>query len=163
LKTHEILEHLNKKDKRAFLESIYSFKEDCVIYLFRGVECKREVAEDIFIDAVMTLWEKSQKDGLEEIKELKGYLFRTCYLIWMNAEKEKIREATTDLDRYYYEYRRELEIDEEDTALLKERLHQVSLQALKLLDEGCQKILIMCISNKRAWRKLPRLGNSVVG
>ncbi len=143
LNTSEILSHLGKKDKRAFLESIYSFKSECIVYLYRKVGCNNEQAEDIFIDAIMILWEKAQKEGLEEVKDVKGYLFGTCYMMWMNTYKKekKKRDSIPDVERYFYEYRNVLGADQESPALLKEKLLDVSQQALLKLGEKCLRII----------------------
>jgi len=158
--TQQILDLLEEGNKAEFLKLVYNYREECVRHLLRKTNSDRDHAEDIFIEAVMNLWEKAGKKGLAEIDNVKAYLLGTCYTMWKNLynKDKKRKEAVPDVERYFYDYLDEFDITE-NPARLKDRLLDISQQALLALGDKCRNIIKYFYFEKKNMEEIAELMN----
>ena len=128
---------LKKGDKKAFKKIFNLFERR--LYAFILTYTKDEFkAKDILQETFIKLWNK--RDTLEPENSIKSYLFKTVYNTYidglrrMEAEQKMLNS---------WQYKRQMEMIDEDDEARKLRLKQVR-QAVENLPKRCKEVFSLC-------------------
>ncbi|WP_462251215.1 RNA polymerase sigma factor [Ekhidna sp.] len=119
---------------RIFFEE---YSQYCMRRLTRENQCTQEDAQDIFVEAIMSLREKLLEGKLDRVMNVKSYLYKSCYHMLMERIRKKKREDSQldDIVKFYYESQYHESVNF-DPALMK-----ITLSAWDYLTEKCKDIL----------------------
>ncbi len=129
-----------KEGKNDALGEFYKDHSDfCINKLIKENQCNQEDASDIFVEAIMSLREKLIGDKLDNVLNIRGYLYKTCHYMLLNRldQSAKRQKKIPDIERFYYDsVYHQTQDPSYDPELLK-----ISQQAWNYLSERCKDIL----------------------
>ena len=136
-----LIDRLRKGDIESLSLLVEECKEVCLRQLIHKTTCTYEDAEDVFTEAVVTFGEKVVAGKVEDIKNIKGYMTKVCYNMWLNIHRKKLMDESREPDvaRFFNEYMDQE--PEEDVSGFRERLFDVSGRAIESLSKSCQEII----------------------
>ena len=151
-------------DERGLREVFEQGNRYCVRTLLKKTHCSEADAEDIFMDALLIFRENLLSGKLQQLSNLKTYLFGICWNLWRDlqyARKRWNREQNEVEHQLYLSFSEEnkglsnMELDE----LKKESEMQLGLVkvALEKLGEKCQQILKMAYLEKRKYEEVAQI------
>lgn len=151
---------LRKGDNTPLSTFFHLYNDLCVSRLVGGMNCDRETAKDIFLDALIDLRDKVIGDGKKEINDVKAYITGTCRNMFLKriAANSSFYKKTSDIQRYYYkealgEENFDLlvkgELEEMETKAKQDRLKQIQ-KSLNSLGKKCQTILKQFYIHKKS-------------
>ncbi len=132
------------KGDNSCLEEVFTDESDfCIQNLQKSSKCSLEEAEDIFIESVMNFREKIISGQLEQVRNVRNYIYTTCKNMWSTKVKKEIsqeKKLGAISNFLYEEYENDpftvIENREEEKRLLK-----FSKKSFEQLSEQCQDIL----------------------
>ena len=130
----------NNQGLQDVFEETHSY---CVRTLLKKTQCKREDAEDIYMDAVLIFRENVVADKLTHLTNLRTYLFGICLNLWRDHHRaqKKWSQTESEWERQFLMEADKQGLDlEEEKEMLKQRLTMVK-KALKNLGEKCQTLI----------------------
>lgn len=141
------------------LRELYSYRSSCISYLRSKTNCEHDVAENLFIEAVIDLVRTKDQKQLEQIREIKTFLMRTCYNHWkrMHYAKKRDLKQADNIAMYFYDYkvnRSPYDVDEHSTE--EERL-SVIMDVLSDLGEKCKKIIRFFYYEKKSMPEIAEI------
>lgn len=137
----QIISQIKQGDTACFAQLVDQYKQYCVGGLIRKTGCDEDEAEELFIESLLEFRDKVISGRLEQVMNLKSYLFGIGYNMWLNRQKQrrKHQDNESDIERFYYNY---LEDDIFGSELdYKEELLKLSTEALANLDDKCKKLI----------------------
>ena len=125
------------------LRELYSYRSSCVSYLRNKTNCEQNVAENLFIEAVIDLGKTKEVEEFAQIREVKTFLIRTCYNHWKRMQYAKKRDLKQEnnIAVYFYEYKANRTPYDIDESLVEEERLSLLLNALSNLGDKCKKII----------------------
>ncbi|MEQ8476071.1 MAG: sigma-70 family RNA polymerase sigma factor [Fulvivirga sp.] len=133
--------------------------ESCAEYCIRGLMKKtnitKEDAEDILIESVMNFREKLIDKRLSYITNIKAYIFKTCYNMYLaRIETEKRwRRKMSDIERFYYD------TDMSDKGDFDHERMNATKHAWSQLSEKCRDIISYFYIDKLSMTEIAELLN----
>ena len=122
-----------------FLSHVFEEYEGyCINNLRRKTICPLELAEDIFVEAILNFREKVISGKLKYLTSIKNYLLTTCINMHKANTYQEMRKEVKKHEVLLYFHKGETYLfdDEEYEGLMDK-----SASAFKTLGEACQKIL----------------------
>ena len=151
LQSFENRGHMNLEDyKKAFQQGdneplgfiFQEYGSYCVRNLQKKLSCSVDDAKDIFIEAVMNFRQRVLNGKIQELTNLRGYLFTTCVNMQM-ASNRKTQRHMNHQDRikhYFYDvFDGDPAIELEEGS--KESLLKLCIQTMNILGEKCKSLL----------------------
>lgn len=128
------LERLRRGDASAFRE-IYVEHFGMVRYMIINNSGTEEEAKDIFQEAMVLLYEKTNDDSFSLSSSLKTWIYAVCRNKWLKQlNKKKKNYRFTDFERFDA-----VEEQEEENNIMHETLRA----SMSRLGTGCRKILLL--------------------
>lgn len=123
------------------LEFIFKrYNTYCIDRLIKFRNCPREIAEDLFVDAVLNFRDKVISKEIEHLTNLRGYIYGTCVNMYKASVQKNIRasqKAKKVIDDIYVQDHEAQRIEFET----REELSELAVSTLESLNESCQKLL----------------------
>lgn len=117
----------------------------CISNLKRRYNCTQEVAEDLFMDAILNFRDKVVEDKLDTVKNVRNYIYTTCtnmYKARVSKEKSQ-KNKKYDLQNTFYSSHQEDYLTKVIQNQNQEEIKKLSLEAFAQLSDSCQKIIHM--------------------
>lgn len=158
MKEREIIQRLQKKiaenDQTAYRQLFIRFYNR--LYRFvKGFTKNKELAEEIVSDVFINIWKR--RNAIEEIANLKLYLFVSARNITFNYLKRLHKESFTNLD--------EVEVEPEDPfadpgeALITREMNLKLRAAIEALPPRCKLIFMLVKENGLTYKQTAQLLN----
>ena len=155
-----------KQGNNQPLQQLTAYKEDCIGMLRNrsNGSCRRDDAEDIFIDAVMA-FRRNVLQGKAVFQNVKGYLATICWNKWLESSRAKQRhfKKQEEVERQLYVVKEEpvdhLVLEEERKAeqTQKNQRFQLITTAMAKLSEKCQQILKLAIIEELPMKEIAQI------
>lgn len=130
-----LLKGLRENDYQI-LDTIYAtYLPKISTMVIRNKGTKGE-ARDVFQEALVVLFKKTQEPDFEITSDFYSYLYRVCKFIWLRQLKKKHRTEVTIDDEEGLEDRANIE-----SQLIETEKRQFYKERFKLLTEECQRVL----------------------
>ncbi|MEM1409086.1 MAG: sigma-70 family RNA polymerase sigma factor [Bacteroidota bacterium] len=129
----------------------------CIKKIAHKTGCSIEDAEDLLVDAVVNFRDKVVNDQLIYVKNIKGYIYKTCYNSWLNGKlkKRKVEQNVDEIrERYYTHF--ENNFGELDTEFNLKKWNIVK-QAIEELNERCRDIINYFYVDKIGMKEIAEL------
>lgn len=128
----------------------------CVLTLIKKTGCRKDDAEDLYMDAILVFREKAIAGGIRYLSNVKTYMFGICYNLWrdMNRADQKWNTVQDEVERQYYLLKLNEETEEEE--VVRNKLKTVK-EALAKLDEKCMKLLRYAYLEQRPQKEIAEL------
>ena len=123
------------------LEDIYRmYKKDIKSVLLSKGVCREDEVCDYFSQAIVTFYDNVMDMKIEEVSSVKNYLIGICINLnrLKNTHQSNIDKKMDELKLLFYE-NNDTTIDDE---IYKNKLITLSQNALKLLNDKCQQIIM---------------------
>lgn len=122
-------------DNSCLKEFFTDHSEKVISALVNKTKCSTQDAEDFFIDAILSLREKILHQKITDLKNVRGYIYTTCYNMWLNKinQEKKLDKTIIELNK--------VPDNEEKNESLKEENLALSQEALSMLGTKCQGII----------------------
>lgn len=138
----ELIASLKRNDNACLKVMFEEYSDQCTKRLIKKTDCTEEDAEDIFVDSILNFRERLLTGKIEYLTNIGGYLYSTCYKMWLvKYRKSKIHESHAEDIRLYYN-------DTNLSGLEKEKLHETANRAISSLGDKCQTIIKLFYLNK---------------
>ncbi|MEL6558860.1 MAG: sigma-70 family RNA polymerase sigma factor [Bacteroidota bacterium] len=141
------------------LRELYSYRPSCVSYLRNKTNCEQDVAENLFIEAVIDLVKTKNKEEFSQIREKKTFLIRTCYNHWkrMYYAKKRDLKQEDNIAMYFYDYKvNRSPYDVDEYTIEEERLSTI-LNVLSHLGDKCKKIIRFFYYEKKSMPEIAEI------
>ncbi len=138
LKLRDIRDSLASGDNKALHYLYTEFGAYCINILTTKKGCAYEDAEDLFIESVMIFREKVLDGTIQELTNVRYYLYKTCenkYLARLKSERSQ-KTKVSDVEQFFYTSSFVNAEDEWDEGLSKS-----AKRAWEELGEKCKDIL----------------------
>lgn len=160
---HDMIEGL-LSGNNALLAHLSSHQSYCqrTLQIKSNQQCSRDMAYDIFIDAVMAFRANVLKGERPDPRYLRAYLARICWNMWMAHSRSQVRKSKKQdkvQDALYKENTEHTdplilaEEASEASRLKANKLNKVQ-QAMKKLSEKCQKVLTLFIVEGKSMKEI---------
>jgi len=157
-------QQLNKGDNTG-LRTVY---EQCQMYCIRTLQkktnCSTADAEDIFMDALLIFRENVLSGKLQQLTNLKTYVFGICWNLWrdLNYARKRWTREQNEVERQLYmalgsESKGLSSLEVAELKAEADRQIGIVQQALNQLKESCQKLLKMVYLEKRRYAEVAKL------
>ncbi len=146
------LKNGNNEVLRIFFQKHATY---CISRLTNENQCSKADAEDIFVDAIMSLREKLIEGTLDKVINERNYLYKTCYNMFLvrHRSNKKIDGLSDDITRFYYDSK----YQSEETETITEELMKITLSAWAHLTEKCKDILHFFYVDKLRMEEISKL------
>lgn len=160
----ELQQQIRKNDDRGLRSVFEQGNKYCVLTLIKKTNCTKADAEDIFMDAILIFRENILNGKLQQLSNLKTYLFGICWNLWrdLNYARKRWQREENEVQRQLYlalepetKGLSTLELDELKTEA-EEQLKWVQ-RALARLNENCQKLLKLVYMEKRKYEEVAHM------
>jgi len=153
----ERLQGIRRGDRHA-VEALYRDYFDRIAHYISQNSGSRDHAKDVFQDALVVLYQKSQSPDFQLTASMYTYLFSVCRNLWLKKlRKSGKEEVTTELEGEYT-------ADTPDEKELEEQARfQLYRRKLRDLGEGCQQILRLSVQGLNMKQIVAQLGLSSEG
>ena len=132
---HSLIEQLKKEDNTAF-KILYKSYFPMISLFVRQNMGNMEDAEDLFQEAVVTLFKKIQQSDFKLSCSLKTYLFAIAKNLWLKRLRDNKLVAVSDLETY------QLSCEPNDLEFKTEKSREEKVQHwLTKITQHCQQIL----------------------
>ena len=127
---------IRSRDQVAMQYIYTTFGPYCINRLINRRNCRREDAEDLFVDAVLIFRDKILQGQIKQLRGLKTYLYKICENNFLAELKRSIRnhQKEEEITRHFYA---NSQSEEHHSQLLQ----QAALRAWGQLTDRCQDIL----------------------
>lgn len=117
----------------------------CFERLSRENKCSPEDAEDIFVEAVLSMREKLLGGKEDMILNVRAYLYRVCYNMFLTRlrQEKRAQRKLKDIERFYYD-----SIYVTENELFDNTLLERTMKAWQRLSERCRDILYLFYVDK---------------
>jgi RNA polymerase sigma factor (sigma-70 family) len=141
----DILERIRKGDSKAFRE-IYVEFFGMVRYMIVNNSGTEDEAKDVFQEAMVLLYEKSNADDFMLTSSLKTWIYAVCRNKWLKQlEKKKKNYRFADFEKFDIVE----DMKEEGSAE-----HDVLRTSMSKLGVGCRKILLLFYYFKKSMEEI---------
>lgn len=141
----DILNRIRKGDTKAFRE-IYVEHFGMVRYMIINNSGTEDEAKDVFQEAMVLLYEKSNTEKFELTSSLKTWIYAVCRNKWLKQlEKKKKNSRFTDFEHFDA-----VEVVEEES----QSMHDVLRTSMGRLGVGCRKILLLFYYFKKSMEEI---------
>ena len=124
----EVLLKIHQGDEKA-LEYLYKKYYSMIIKMILKNQGNEQEAKDIFQEALIIFWQKSNIGQLTLTSKISTYLYSVCLNLWRKELKRKSRLSWEEKDGREYQ-----QSDQKES-------HQIIHQCIESLGETCQKVL----------------------
>ncbi len=141
-----------QSNDQVALKSIYTLNYPKVeAYILKNSGSK-EQAKDIYQDAFVAVWSniKSGKFEVRSESSINGYLYTISKNKWLDYLRSKHYKKTTNLPNQEFNNHSDVNIDEKDDDILKEKRLENVMQAFKGLASGCKTLLTKFYFEKKS-------------
>ena len=151
----KLSEELKKGNNRVLGIFFQQHSQYCCQRLSRENNCSEDDARDFFIESVMSLRERIVRDPEVPVLNIRAFLYRACYNMFLSALRAKKAEPKpmSDLERYYLES--DYHLDE--NPVFDQELLAITLRAWAGLSERCQDILHFFYVDRLRMKEIARL------
>lgn len=138
-----LVEQLKNGDNRCLKFIFEEHSTFCIQNLLRNSSCTLQEAEDIFMDAVINFRDKAIAGKISYMTNIRNYIYTTC----LNMQKvqfqtkKRMHSKQEEVLMYFQETSAVDEDDNTSTLEFEELMMRISIEALHLLDERCQRLL----------------------
>lgn len=142
----------------VIIRQVYSLYFDSIVQYILHNKGTIEDAKDIFQDAMMIIYEKSQQDDFELQYGLHTYLYTICRNTWLKKLRKKTDEGVSLPEN--------LELIAEDTfeeEILWREKEKLYRRKFKELGENCQKVLELYLKKMSMEDIAKKMGFSSTG
>lgn len=149
-----LIEQIKNDDPRGMREVYTQTNRYCLGTLIKKTSCKKEDAEDLYMDALLVFRENILGDKVAYMSNIQTYMFGICYNLWrdFNRSQNKWKAAETEVERQYLILKGE-ESDEEAMELVKAKCAKV-IQALEQLGDKCKRLLTYAYVEQRSQQEI---------
>lgn len=123
----------------------------CIGTLIKKTRCSEADAEDLFMDSVLNFREKIITGRIENLTNIKAYLFSTCYRMWITKyKKEKSQRLKYD-DIWDELYDNNKVISRRDVNI------KLSFEALNSLGDKCRQVLTYFYIENKSMKEIAEI------
>lgn len=131
----------------------------CVRTMIKKTRCEEADAEDIFMDAMLIFRENVLSGKLQQLSNVRTYVFGICWNLWRDLNRAKARwgqpESESERQAMLIAAQDVLQ-EEEEKELMQRRLKQVHT-ALERLGEKCRQLLTYVYMEQRPQQEIADL------
>lgn len=119
--------------------------------MIKKTRCSEADAEDLFMDSVLNFREKIITGRIENLTNIKAYLFSTCYRMWITKyKKEKSQRLKYD-DIWDELYDNNKVISRRDVNI------KLSFEALNSLGDKCRQVLTYFYIENKSMKEIAEI------
>lgn len=138
----DYIEGILKNDEKL-VEEIYAKNFLPIVRFVQNNSGSSEDARDIFQDALIIIFKKSQEGKLVLTSSFSTFLYAICRNLWLKKLRKKSSSEVTIPDGEEY-----MSDDDLDGDITKQEKFALYKQKFTLLDESCQKVLKLFFEGK---------------
>lgn len=133
-----------REGNTACLKEVFEKHGDyCIQNLIRKTGCSPQMAEDIFIDAIINFRDKLLADKISYLTSIRAYVYSTCINMYKASQYQKGRfeNKKQDIESSLYEAEDQDYLSVTIAKEEQEELMRLSQDSFNALDDRCRSIL----------------------
>ena len=134
----ELVQQLQKGNNSGLSFIFEDHADFCIQNLMRKMQCTKELAEDVLMDAVINFRDKAIEGKITYMTNVRNYIYTVCVNMVRVYYKnqQRVRDKHEEVQMYLLDDDNNESLHEYEQGMIN-----MATQALKLLDGKCQKLL----------------------